>query len=394
VPALCRLGRVYEEDRGGVQTPTGTNSAADVATVKLKHACFLGLCAGLALVALFPDGSLLGFLGAVLVFDAVVALLALLARSLIRPSESRRTTAKRAAVGVALILLVLIVVQRLRAPSDVTKIERTIATVATSSDPTYCDKLVTARYLEQTTSAKPPFADDFCRSEAAGPRADSTDVLGTRVDGDRATAVVAFEGGSYDGSRLELRLVEEGGRWKLDRILSFLRFNRGRFDRAFRSRLLEFGVPPGSVECVLGKAGQLTDGAVEHAMLGDSHRVFAPMTVECDRDGIERNLVSSIGNRKTGIPPAAVECAARRIGKAGDTRLVRLQLDLIAYNELILSCDSGAIVAYEKRELSAEGQGTETIECAVSKLQRLPQVDQIRLIYDETRYDELVQGCK
>jgi hypothetical protein len=363
--------------------------------MKLKHACFLGLCAGLALVALFPSRSLLGFLGAVLVFDAVVALLVLLARSLIRPSESRRrTTAKRAAVGVALILLALIFVQRLRSPSDGTKIKRTIATVATSSNPTYCDKLVTTRYLQQTTGAKPPFADDFCRSEAAGPRADSTDVLGTRVDGDRATAVVIFEGGSYDGSRFELRLVEEGGQWKLDRILSVLRFDRGKFNRAFRSRLLEFGVPPRSVECVLGKASQLTDAEVEHATLGDSRRVFVPMTVECDRNGIERNLVASIGNRKTGLPPAAVECAARKIENAGDTKLVRLQLDLIAYNELILSCDSGAIVAYEKRELSAGEQSPETIGCAVSELQRLSQVDQIRLIYDKTRYDRLVQGCK
>jgi hypothetical protein len=379
----------------GFKPPTGTSSTVDVAWVKLNYACFLGLCAGIALVALFPGGSLLGFLGAVLIFDAVAALLVLLVMALIRPStSSRRTTVKRAAGGVALLLLILFVVQRLRSPSDETQIERTIAIVSTSSDPAYCDKLVTTAYLEQTTGAKPPFADDFCKAEAKGPRADSTDVLDTHVDGDRATAVVGFEGGSYDGSRFVLRLAREGGWWKLDRILSFARFDRGRFDRAYRSRMLEFGVPPPSVECVLGKVRRLSDAEIEHATLEDSHRIFAPIAVECDRDGIERYLVALAGNREYGNPPRVVECAARRIEDAGNTRLVRLQLDLLAYNELILGCDGDALLEFEKRELSAGGLSPEAVECVASKLRRLSRVGQIRLIYDETGYDALIQGCK
>jgi hypothetical protein len=289
---------------------------------------------------------------------------------------------------------VAFVAQRVLGTSDETKIERTIATVATSSDPAYCDKLVTTRYLEQTTGAKPPFADDFCRSEAAGPRADSTDVLGTHVDGDRATAVVGFEGGSYDGSRVVLRLVSESGQWKLDRILAFARFDRAKFDRAYRSRLLEFGAPPQSVECVLGKARRLTDAEIERAVLENSHRAFAPLAVECDRDGIERNLVALAGNPEYGNPPRVVECAARRIEDACNAQLARLQLDLLAYNELILACDGDALLEFEKRELPEQGLDPDAVECVLSQLRHLPRAGQIRLIYDGERLDALIQSCK
>jgi hypothetical protein len=362
--------------------------------VRLTFVCLLGLSAGVALRALFPNNSLLGFLGAVLVVDVSLALLVLLVRALIRPSTSRGSTAKRIAAGVACLLLILFTVQRLlSSPDDATAIERTIATVATSSDPSYCDELVTTRYLEQTTGARPPFADDFCKSEAEGPRADSASALDAHVDGHRATAVVSFEGGSYDGSIFRLALVEEDGHWKLDRILSLARFERGAFERAYRTRLLEFGSPAESVTCALRAVRQLSDAEIESVTLKGSQRTFASIAVGCDRNGIERSLVATIGNRKYDVPPAAVECAARTIEAAGDAELVRLQLDLLAYNELILDCDGDALLEFEKRELSAHDLSPREVVCIVARLRSLPRTGQIRLAYDEPRYDALIQDC-
>lgn len=370
---------------------TGT----DVAWMKLKYVCFLGLGAGIALAARFPHGSLLGFLGAVLIFDALAALLVLFVRSLRRPSgSSRRTIAKRAGAGVAVALIALFVVQRLHAPSDETRIERTIATVATSSNPAYCDRLVTTGYLEQTTGVKPPFSDDFCRSDAEARRARSTEVFATHVDGDRAIAEVGFEGGSYDGSSVKLRLAREDGLWKLDRIVSFVHFDRDRFDRAYRTRLQEFGMPQQGVECVLSKVRRLSDAEIERATLEGSHRLFAPIAVECDRDGIERDLIAWAANRKYGLPPKDVECTARKVETTGNAGLARLQLDLLAYNELILACDGNALLRFERRELPERGLGPEAVECVLSTLRRLSRAGQIRLIYDEPRLEALVQGCK
>ena len=361
----------------------------------MKYVCLLGCCAGLALLFIFPCPSAPGIVGALLFLGFSLALIALLVVFLARVIGARGGGVRWSLIAVVVLLPAAVYGFRsLNDPGTEAQIERTIETVATSGDPAYCGARVTTAYLEQTTGAKPPFADDFCRSAAGVSPADSVSVGAIAISDNRATAIVANRGGSFDGSRLLVRLTDEGG-WKLDRLLAFEKFDRQRFNRAYRGLLLASGASPGAAACALRKTGALSNPELEHVLLHEESQVFVPIGVACDRQGTERRTVETMANPRSRFPPALVECAAAKLTSSSNAELVRLQQSLVAYNELMLSCDPEALVDFQQRQLSRNDTlSAETVACALAAFRSLPPVEAIRLTYDEARYERLIERCK
>ncbi|MGE5283030.1 MAG: hypothetical protein ACM3N0_12070 [Chloroflexota bacterium] len=358
--------------------------------------CFLGWLAGIALIRAFPHRSLPAAIGVLLFAAFSLVLLALLARLVVRWLKSQHRGVRWALTGGAVLLLLsLFAFQRLNIPSDKTKIEKTIEAVTIGADPSYCETKLTPRYLEQITGAKPPFADEVCRGEIEMSRAESVDTSEVAIDDTRATAVVAFGGGSFDGSRLAVGLVRENGDWKLNRILAFRHFDRNKFDHAYRRSFLELGSPTSSANCALRRARRLSNAEIERAALTDSRRAFDPIFVACDRDGAERALVSSIAEPKFDFPSRAVQCAAGRLKALSDAELVHVQLSPMTFDKLIYGCGYRAVFAYMERELkSRESLDREAVDCVLRVFRSRPTAGAIRLSYDQARYSQLIDGCK
>jgi hypothetical protein len=162
-----------------------------------------------------------------------------------------RRYALRALAVIGVLFLALVAYQIFFAtPRDETKIRRTIEVVATSRNPAYCGSVMTPGYLRQTTGAPARYAVDVCRQEAPSVGARSVVVSAVEIHGNRATASVTSEGGSFDGSRLIVRLAKVGGTWKLDRLLRFARFDRAGFDRAYRKLLRKSKTKPAAAACI------------------------------------------------------------------------------------------------------------------------------------------------
>lgn len=296
-------------------------------------------------------------------------------------------------IGVLVVLAVLFALNR--PPGDRAQIDKTIAAVATSADPSYCETRVTPRYLEQVTGTESPFADEICEREAGGSRAIAVDTSGVVVEGDRATAVAHNEGGSFDGSSLAVSLVEEDGHWKLDRLVGFRHFDRARFNRAYRRSFLEFGSPQSSADCATRKARRLSDADIERTTLtGGLRRTFESFFVACDRSGAERTLTSSIAEPDFGLPPQAIQCATGKIKALSDAELVQIQTDLVAYGKLLDSCDRKAIFAYLRRGLSDMDLNPREVDCVLDVFRNKPVPTAIRLSYDQARYEALIDRCK
>jgi hypothetical protein len=112
--------------------------------------------------------------------------------------------------------------------SDEDAIVETIETSATSTDPADCKKLATLKFLEQTQFQEGPAAVESCEEQApeTADNPDSVEVSEVEIDGSKAGAEVAFEGGNFDGQTFSSVLVEEGGTWKMDKLTGFVEFDQ------------------------------------------------------------------------------------------------------------------------------------------------------------------------
>ena len=299
------------------------------------------------------------------------------------------------ALGVgAAVLLALFVVQRAGATGDETKVERAITAVETSGDPQVCDELMTGRYLKASTGVAEPFADDAC-SSAVGTHASSVDVSRIEIDGDHATALARSAGGASAGSLVRLELVKVDGRWKLDRVAAIVDFNRHRWDRAFRLSLIGAGYSTQATECVVRRARDLSEADIKRLALHNPNWVFTAMIVGCDRAKVEGELTSTAGGADYGLPQRVASCVDRGVGAVSDAELVRLRNDPAQFNLLILDCGRGAYLGFLERRLVDSGYlERREAGCVVNRLASLPSRGLIRLYYDDSRYDALIEHCE
>jgi hypothetical protein len=81
----------------------------------------------------------------------------------------------------------------------------------------YCEELVTQAFLEETTLATGPRAQNACKRELKALKGVSIrllDIKKTKVHGDRASVVAVLEARGHPHSQL-LRLRKEGGNWRI-----------------------------------------------------------------------------------------------------------------------------------------------------------------------------------
>lgn len=188
-----------------------------------------------------------------------------------------------------------------------------IKRASATTDPADCTRLLTQRFVDQTELADGKAALKSCRDDAhdGSGNARSTTVSNVTVAGATAHARAAFEGGDLDGQALNLRLVKQNGRWKLDHMDSFARFDRTRFLRATRSSLQRppQELPQEAVGCIVGRFNALSDGELQAVFLQSDPGRIASLTGPCFASLLRRQLAAQ------GVPKRVADCVVTRIDK-------------------------------------------------------------------------------
>ena len=167
--------------------------------------------------------------------------------------------------------------------SEEEAIVTTIETAATSTDPADCEVYSTQAFLEQTEIESGAAAVKSCEEsaeEGAGDP-DSVSVDAVVIEGSGATAEVAFEGGTFDGQTLEVSLVEEEGDWKLDRVESFVGFDRDAFTASFEENIGGAGLGPDEEACLQDAIEAAEDEQLEELVISGSEDTLVELFGEC-----------------------------------------------------------------------------------------------------------------
>jgi hypothetical protein len=157
-----------------------------------------------------------------------------------------------------------------------------------SNDPATCKRLSTQRFMEQTESAKGAKAVKSCEEEAEETENDpkSVAVSNVEVDGEGATADVAFNGGNFDGQTLSVALVEDGGKWKLDEIKGFARLDQKHLADSVE-KALESGkepLDPQTTSCVGEALSEQSQPELEKVLFGGSRLPLVGIVEGCQRE--------------------------------------------------------------------------------------------------------------
>jgi hypothetical protein len=163
-----------------------------------------------------------------------------------------------------------------------------IATSVKSTDPADCTKLETQRFVEQTEFSTGQQAITECQQDASDTSddPDSVDVSDIKVDGDNATANVAFTGGSFGGSTLAVALVKDGDQWKLDKITDIVSLDVATFKQSFADRLAASGDVPAQVKSCIGQAIQgASEDQIKQVLLGGTEQDLVALFSQCIPSG-------------------------------------------------------------------------------------------------------------
>lgn len=169
--------------------------------------------------------------------------------------------------------------------SDEEKVTGVITTSLEGHDPAECGELSTLAFMEQTTDGSGEEAVKACEAEKQSrvDDPDSVKVTAVKVSGAKASAEVAFSGGSFDGQTVEVGLVEEDGDWKLDQIERFVDFSRGKLIAVFERTFAESSeIAPRLADCLLGALRAKSDAALEEIVLEDREALFE-IVVGCEK---------------------------------------------------------------------------------------------------------------
>lgn len=167
---------------------------------------------------------------------------------------------------------------------DEGKIAETIETAATTSDPSNCTELETQRFVEQNSGEKGMAAVETCEAEAREGKnqASSVAVSNVSVDGQEATAQVAFKGGSLGSQAVEVGLVEAGGSWKLDHVEGFADYDGKALGEHFERRFEEEGkLSPRQARCITGKIAGLSQAEAEEVFFGGATEQIVDLAKSC-----------------------------------------------------------------------------------------------------------------
>jgi hypothetical protein len=154
-----------------------------------------------------------------------------------------------------------------------------------TTNPVDCTRLMTHAYLIQNHLGTDQTVLDVCQHDLRDPTGNPTsvDVSNVAVTGAAATVTVAIHGGDLDGQTLMLRLARDGQQWKLDRVESFLHFDRVKL---LNGVLADFTVGPQALPralgvCFTGALRKLDDPALQAVELSDDHSVVTRLLAGC-----------------------------------------------------------------------------------------------------------------
>jgi hypothetical protein len=167
---------------------------------------------------------------------------------------------------------------------DEDQITEVIETSVKSTDPADCTKLQTQAFTEQSSFETGEAAIAQCEEDVADTSddPDSVEVSSVEVDGEAATADIAFAGGSFDGSTVSVSLLKEGDQWKLDSIDDIPEFNRDGFQQAFSDGITSAeDVPPQVADCIVEAFGSASDEQIKAAFLSGEADQFNGLFAEC-----------------------------------------------------------------------------------------------------------------
>lgn len=176
--------------------------------------------------------------------------------------------------------------------TEAAKIADVIKHGLATTNPADCTGLMTHAYLLQNHLGTDQTVLRMCTQDLRDPTGNprSVDVVGVRIAGPLATANAAIHGGDLDGQTLRLRLRNDGGRWRLDRIEAFAIFNRAKF---LAGVMTDFSSGSGALSrplasCVVGRMDALDDARLEAIELGDDHTPLLRLVTGCARSARTR----------------------------------------------------------------------------------------------------------
>lgn len=164
------------------------------------------------------------------------------------------------------------------------EITATIVHAATKSDPKNCAEYETLSFTEQNFQTKGKASTEACEKEA---RSGQTEAKGAKVskisvNDEKATAQVKFEGGSLDSQTVEVSLVEEGGKWKLDKIDKFADFDGKVLGEVFLKQFEEEPqLTPTQAKCIAGKVGEASQAEAEELFFSGSAKKIIELAQGC-----------------------------------------------------------------------------------------------------------------
>jgi ABC-type glycerol-3-phosphate transport system substrate-binding protein len=170
--------------------------------------------------------------------------------------------------------------------SDEDKITSVIEESATSTDPAICKETQTQAFMEQTSGgAGGKDAVKECEKEtkAGEGNPDSVQVSKVEADGGKATADVAFKGGTFDKQTVEVALVEEDGDWKLDELTGFAKFDSAVFVGALAKQLEEEPeIEPQVSSCIVEGLEEAPEEELEALVIENNTQPIVELAESCE----------------------------------------------------------------------------------------------------------------
>lgn len=166
---------------------------------------------------------------------------------------------------------------------ETSKVEETIETAATSTNPADCAKFQTQKFMAQTNSEGGKSPQKGCEEAAEkGENAKSVAISNVEVDGSSATAEVALTGTVFDGQTLEVALVKQGDRWKLDEIVKLTKFDQEKLVESFEREIKKSGEPNSKfVGCFVEALEEADRSEVEDLVLKGSSKGLEESVENC-----------------------------------------------------------------------------------------------------------------
>lgn len=166
-----------------------------------------------------------------------------------------------------------------------TAIAEVIEKSAMSTSPSKCSEFQTEAFNEQDQSVEGSGALKACEENVQENEtpAEKVDVTNISVEGESATAEAAVTGSALNGQTIELEVVEEEGAWKLNKFLSFTKFDGKALGEAFEEEFEREGeVEPEVAQCVSEAIGNASQAEVEEFAFEGKIEVLEELAGACE----------------------------------------------------------------------------------------------------------------